>query len=202
MNKTNFSLGALIAVIGLILLVAPEASIKVVVILLGAGAIINGLYDLIKMRQFSEDNAFHIAVIVRGIASIVVGLVALSLPLAFFNAAQTVVRVLLYVLGVYLVLTAGMEFFLMLKLPEDSVVKKTFIYEGLGTLAVGIILFLLPANFGVIIVRILGILLIAGGLVYMFFVWKSRPIVVEAEDVRDEDAAGAENVSESTESAE
>ena len=56
MGKTNFLFGVLAAIVGLIVLIAPEASIKVVVILLGAAAVLNGFYDLLKVRTLLDDS--------------------------------------------------------------------------------------------------------------------------------------------------
>ena len=44
MNKNNVIIGALVALLGLIVLINPADSIRVVVVLIGIAAIINGIY--------------------------------------------------------------------------------------------------------------------------------------------------------------
>src|SRR5574344_1956175 len=159
LDKTNFALGILLAVVGLMILVAPTDSIKIVVILLGAGAFCNGLYNLLKVRLLSEDSDYRRTVLIRGWVSIVVGLLAICLPLVM---AKTVVTVMVYVLAIYLILSAAAELYLVYKLHQIRVPSKSFAGEAVGSIIVAVILFLLPANFGIVIVRILGALLIVG----------------------------------------
>lgn len=81
MLKTYISTGILSVAIGLLMLFAPEASVSVVVILLGVAAIVNGLYNIVSMRLMLSDPGFRRVVLIRGIVSVIVGLIAISLPL-------------------------------------------------------------------------------------------------------------------------
>ena len=75
MNKNNVIIGALVALLGLIVLINPADSIRVVVVLIGIAAIINGIYEFVKIRSLSNDSAFRTTVTVRSACSIVLGLV-------------------------------------------------------------------------------------------------------------------------------
>ena len=187
MNRTNFSLGVLVALVGLVMLIAPQQSISVVVILLGASAVLNGLYDILTTRTFSVSPVFKKTALIRGLSSIIIGLLAVCLPLAF---AETVMNVMRWILAIYMIFAVIGEFVLIFTLSEDSNLKKRFIYEALGYAAVAVVLFMLsPDTAGPIIVRILGIVIMLGGAGYTFYTWKNRTIVVEADDVRDEGEA-------------
>lgn len=197
MNKTSFALGILAAVIGLMLVIAPTSGIRVVVILMGIGAFADGIVNLIKISKWSSDSQFHLAVIIRGWVSIVIGLLAVFLPLVMFNAVATVVRVMLYVLGVYLIISAISEIYLISKLHKEEVPTKHLWGEVAGSIIVAIILFLLPKNYGEIIVRILGVLLIVAGAAYSIYEWRNASLVVEPDSVKDDissdDAASSTN---------
>jgi len=184
LNKTNFALGILLAVIGVLVTVSPENSIKAVVILLGAGAFCNGLYNLSTVRNLSEDSTFRLVVVIRAWLSIAVGLLAICLPLLL---ASVVVTVFVYVLALYLILSAATEFYLVYKLHQIDVPSKNLLLEAVGSLVVAVVLFMLPAHFGLVIVRILGVLLIICGVVYAIYEWKDSSLIVEPDSIRDAD---------------
>lgn len=203
-NKTSFALGILAAVIGLMLLIAPTSGIRVVVILMGIGAFVDGLVNLIKISKWSSDSQFHLTVIIRGWVSIVIGLLAVFLPLVMFNAVTTVVRVMLYVLGVYLLISAISEIYLISKLHKEEVPTKHLWSEVAGCVIAAVILFLLPKNYGEIIVRILGVLLIVAGVAYSIYEWRTASLVVEPDSVKDdissdETTSGTDDTDSSTE---
>ena len=188
-NKSGFALGILVAVIGLMLLIAPTSGIRLVVILMGAVAFVDGILNLLKVSKWSNDTQFHRAVMIRGWMSIVIGLLAVCLPLVLFNVVQTVVRVMLYVLAVYLLISAVSEIYLIYKLKKEEVPTKALWIQVAGFIVVAIILFLLPKNFGEIIVRILGVALIVAGAGYSIYEWKNASLVVEPDNVKDDDSA-------------
>ncbi len=184
---TNIVLGIVLAVAGIILLAAPEASVRIVIVLLGAGAVVNGVYSILRVRPLSEDDQFKLAALIRGIVSIVIGLLACFLPLVLFSAAQTVVRVMLYLFGVYLIFSAIAEFFLVYKLHEVNVPAKSFAGEAVVSIIVAIILFMIPANFGLVIVRIFGIVMIVCGAVFALYSYRNRMYIIEPDSVSDEE---------------
>ena len=114
----NIILGILLTAAGIVLVAAPQTSIKIVIILLGMGAVINGIFNLVRVRSLSDDSQFKMTAVIRGAVSIVVGLLACIIPMVFFSAAETVIRVMLYIFGVYLVLSAFAEFFLVSDLSD------------------------------------------------------------------------------------
>ena len=89
-------LGALLALVALMMIIAPEQCIKVAVVALGIEAVVNGIFNLIKIRQLVDDKSFQLTVIVRSVISIVIGILAVFLPLRFAEAMWTI---MLYVLA-------------------------------------------------------------------------------------------------------
>ncbi len=188
MTKTtvkNIILGILLTAAGIVLVAAPQTSIKIVIILLGMGAVINGIFNLVRVRSLSDDSQFKMTAVIRGAVSIVVGLLACIIPMVFFSAAETVIRVMLYIFGVYLVLSAFAEFFLVSKLHEIGVATKMFSGEAVVSIIVAVILFMLPANFGIIIIRVFGIALILCGIAFAVYSFRNRVFVVEPDSIKD-----------------
>lgn len=183
----NFVFGILTAVIGLIVVIFPKRSIEVVVILLGICAIISGIYNLLKVYKISENPEFRKVVLVRSIISIVLGILAVVLPFAFIKVIETIVKVLLYVEAVYLILSAFAEIFMVEKLKSENANVRNLQLEILGSILIAVLLFLLAANFGETVVRILGVVCMIAGISYSIYYYFHKPIVVEAENVRDLD---------------
>ena len=180
----NFVSGIIAFVAGLIVAIFPAESIKVVVILLGIAATIKGLYDLIKVRVLTEDSFFRRTVIIRSLGSIIIGLLAVFLPIAMFNTVQAIFRIMLYILAIYLILAAGAEIYMIMKLDEAEIPSAPFRAEAIGSILIAIFLFILPANVGVIIVRVMGIAVCSA--LYSLYAWRHRITVIEPDSVRDD----------------
>ena len=84
MNPRIF-LGILSAVVGLLAVINPQSSIEAIVILIGIGAIVNGINSILKVKRFSFSPYFERTVIIKSVAGILVGILAVILPFAFFN---------------------------------------------------------------------------------------------------------------------
>lgn len=174
-------LGILSAIIGLLAIINPQASIEVIVILIGISAIISGVHSIIKAKSISSSPYFVRTVTARSIAGIIIGLFAVILPFALFSLIEKVIRIFLYIQGFYLLLSAASEFFLIFRIKDSTVNVRPFIIEAFCTLFLAILLFMLPADFGVKIVRIAGAVIFVCGIIFAVREWKMRPIEAEAE---------------------
>lgn len=162
--------GILVAAVGLMMLIAPEICIKVVVILLGISGIVNGIYNLVKIRKMVEDPNFRTVITARGIIAIIVGIAAVMLPMVFAGALWTI---MIYTLAVYLLLTAVLEIYGAIKMKSAGIPIKAFTVEIIGSVVLAIILFAMPAAIGVTIIRIIGAFAIVGGLGFIFWSWRN-----------------------------
>lgn len=187
MKKTELTLGILLAVIGLMMLIAPGQCIKVTVILLGVEAVANGAFTLVKVRPLVEDPAFQYTVLARSLVSVVVGILAIVLPLALASAVWSV---MLYTLAVYLLVSAALELYAVAKMRGSDIERKSYITEIIVSVAVAIVLFIMPQKIGEIVIRLLGlaVLLISAG--YMCYHWKNRSIVIDNVEVVDDVPSG------------
>ena len=183
MKKNNILIGILLAVIGLLMLIIPDQCIKAVVVVLGIGAIANGVYNLLYIRKLVPDSSFQHIIISRAMMSIVIGLLAFFLPLIF---AEVMWTVMIYVLAVYLLISAGMELYAAGKLRDTGLDRRQFLLDAVISVAAAIAMFIIPAKIGIAFVRLAGIVLILVGAAYIFYAWRNRPAEqVEAEVVDD-----------------
>ena len=176
--NSKIILAILVSVIGLLALINPQASIEAIVILIGLGAVFNGIFYLTRAKQLAPDRYFLHIIRVRSVAGIAVGVFAVVLPFALFDAIQAVIRIFLYIQAIYLLLFAIAEFALAVK--SDFTARSALI-EAFASLFVAVLLFLLPADFGVKIVRIAGAVIFICGIIFAIREWKTRPQRVEAE---------------------
>ena len=140
------------------------------------------------MRSAVDDSLYSRIVLLQGIFGILIGLVAMIFPFALFAKIQEIIHIMLFVLAVYLILEGFTCLFLAAKikgLEAEPGVAKSFVQQGLSCLLMAIILFLLPQDFGIIIVRILGCLFIIGAVIMLLYTWHNRPIVLEPDSVED-----------------
>ncbi|MCR5401801.1 MAG: DUF308 domain-containing protein [Treponema sp.] len=186
MKKSNFFAGLLITIIGLLLLIIPKQCVRAVVILLGLEAITNGIFSLMYTRKLVPDSSFQFTVIMRGMLSLVIGLLAFFLPLKFMKAVSAIWTIMLYILAVYLLFSAGLELFAMGKIRNTEIDRKSYILEALISIIAAVIMFLVPQTIGEVILRIAGLFVAVCGGLYLLYTWKNRPIVQEPVEVVDD----------------
>lgn len=173
MKKSYLGIGILSLIAGLLMLFSPEAWTKVVVILLGLAAIVNGLFNLFYVRRIFDDDYFQRSIIIRGLLSLVVGLVAVILPLVL---AAAVWIAMVYMLAAYLLVSAALELYASLRLHASGVDTKPYYGEIVGSIILAVILFIIPAQVGIVLVRICGALLVLSGLGVIFWQWRNRGV--------------------------
>ena len=171
--------------LGFMLSIFTKFSIKIIVIALGAGAIVKGLYDFFKLRKLSSDPIFNRLILIRSLASLLVGLLAVFLPLAFFTTAETIIRVLLYLLAVFILASGFMQFFFAAKLEPEDIHIKPMRIEAVSSVFVAIFLFVIATINITGIIRIVGILLVVFGVLYVIYLWRHRALVINPDSVQD-----------------
>lgn len=189
MKTKNIVLGGILAVIGLLMLIIPEACIKAVVILVGLTAVIIGGYNLFVVYKKSRTQIPEIRkmILIKAITSIVIGLIAVISPFALIKVIESIWKVISYVLAVYLILFATTIFYSVIKnrniKSEDS---KKNIMEGIICILLSVILFIIPSGtIGQTIVRVLGVagVIVGAVLILVEVVIAKRTTVVSKEDV-------------------
>lgn len=177
-------MGILAAVVGLMMIAAPADFIRVTVILVGVASIVNGFVNLITIRTLILDPSFRLDVTIRGWTSLIVGILAVTLPLVF---AATMWTVMLYVLAVYLVMSIIMEIYAAVKLHAAGIPCGPFVWEIIISLLIAVALFAMPLDIGMLMVRIGGAAVTVAAVCLFIYSIKHRDIVEEAESVEDAD---------------
>ena len=163
MKTKNIILGAVLAILGLVMIAIPDTCIKAVVVIVGAAAVAFSVYNLLVVYKQSQDAAFKKTLLIKSIVTFVVGLVSVICPFVLLKTVETIFKIFSIILAVYLILYAGVSVYSSAKLrasfPEES---KRLIFEALIFVAIAILLILIPIDqFGQAFVRIVGL----GGLI-------------------------------------
>jgi|GEM_PF-712710 uncharacterized membrane protein HdeD (DUF308 family) len=192
--------GILAALLGLLIIIFPAFWIKLVVIIIGLAAIAYGIYSIKFTKEISEELSYRRTILIKSIVSIVAGLMAVLFPLAIGGAAWTA---MIWVLIIYLLLSAAAGFYAAALLKDSGVERKRYIIENLLLLATAVILILIsPRALGNAIIRLIGVIVLVGGIALVIFDLISAKNEVEAEvTVKDEDDSTA-TASEATAAAE
>lgn len=180
MRKTYIGIGVLAIIIGLMMLIVPHQCIKAIVIILGVFSVANGVYNLFAIRRLIADSDFAITITIRGIISIIVGLLAILLPLIFAGVIWTI---MVYILAFYLLISSGMEIYGAIKMKKVGINTKPYIAEIIGSIIIALILLIIPAEIGTLIVRLLGIAIMIVGIGLLFFETRNKTLIVYAEEV-------------------
>lgn len=169
MKKWYLLSGILIFGLGLSFVIFPPFWSKVVVILLALGSIAYGIYNLVYTKKILENTIYEKTILIKSIASILIGFVALIFPLAIGNAVWTAMIIILII---YLIISALLGFYAAALLKNSGIERKRYFLENLVLLAIAVVLILIsPETLRNAIMRIIGIVLMVGGVgiaVYSF----------------------------------
>ncbi|MCR5063932.1 MAG: hypothetical protein K6A89_11685 [Treponema sp.] len=192
MKKWYLLSGILIFGLGLSFVIFPPFWSKVVVILLALGSIAYGIYNLVYTKKIFENTVYEKTILIKSIASLLIGFVALIFPLAIGEAVWSAMIIILII---YLIISAFLGFYAAALLKNSGIERKRYFLENLVLLAVAVVLILIsPEKLRDVIMRFIGIVLMVGGVgiaVYSFFM-KETVIKVESDVKASEDASSEE----------
>ena len=85
MNNSNYFLGIMTAIVGLMMLLAAEPVVQVVVVVLGISAILSGGFMLAAVAPLSDDKTFKTQCYIRAAVGIVIGILCVGKALRHRN---------------------------------------------------------------------------------------------------------------------
>ena len=163
--------GLLLAGAGLFVLLKPDLSAKAFAQLLGALVLIDGI--LAVLAGIMGQTESRLWTIGRGLLMILVGLFVFTQP-AF--AAGLAIKTVLYIIAPFVIFNGILEIVAAIRDQGGASAEKSTVLGGILSVAFGLLLFLAPIAFGVMIVRIIGIIAILIGLILLFFASKMRKL--------------------------
>ncbi len=152
--------GIIFTITGLIMVFAPQGFIGAVVISLGVAAFVSGLYTFTRFRTELDDPIFRRTLTIRAILGMVIGIIAIILPLAL---AGTVWVLTAYILAAHLIISAVLEIYAVTRMKESGLDTTGYLYEAIASIGIALILIVFPGSTGIFLVRVAGILVVLTG---------------------------------------
>jgi uncharacterized membrane protein HdeD (DUF308 family) len=155
-RRVTTAVGGWIVLCGLVLLLWPGATIRVVVVLVGLGAVGFGVSELSRVFAGGE-TTLQVSSGLIGLANVIGGVLVLLSPFVSLDAARTVV-------GIYWLIAGLVEVVGALVKPEGRIERFSV---GVLSLAAGAVAVLLPAISVLVFVWLAGAWLVVVGLVVL-----------------------------------
>ncbi len=171
MKKHFYIFAVLAMVLGLMMISAPSSFIKVLVILAGIASVASGAFAFFTARHLVDSPVFLWTVTGRSLLGVIVGLLAVILPLAIAKTAWTI---MMYILATELAVSCLVQLYDVYMLKNNGVETKPFIGEILISAILSVVLFIMPATVGEIIVRVLGVVIVIAAVVLAVWTYKAK----------------------------
>lgn len=165
--------GALLTILGIFLMFQQDSFIRIFISILGMFLAGSGLASLFSLKRYNLGKRTKTATLIKALISLGLGLVAVIVPLA---AADVSWKILLYVIAVELVFSAVISFLDALLLRKSDIAISGLLSEGVFSLIVAILLFVFPQQIGSMLLKLVGVVLIASGLGMVLWAYRIRKI--------------------------
>ena len=164
--KGRLIFGILAVVIGIIALVYPGGTLKVIIILLGIFALLNGLSILFNAFSQKSKDTHDLLV---GILYVVLGLIMIIASFAFLD-------VLMYILAAFLIIFGLFQLYEMWPIAKD-ILKGEKLYNlviAIIAIVLGIVIIVYPGLAANIVMMIIGAFLIIIGLINLLGAYQMK----------------------------
>ena len=164
--KGRLIFGILAVVIGIIALVYPGGTLKVIIILLGIFALLNGLSILFNAFSQKSKDTHDLLV---GILYVVLGLIMIIASFAFLD-------VLMYILAAVLIIFGLFQLYEMWPIAKDSLKGEKLYNLVIAIIAIvlGIVIIVYPGLAANIVMMIIGAFLIIIGLINLLGAYQMK----------------------------
>ena len=172
-----------VVLLGIFILIRQDLFKQVFIIALGLVAIITGITSLATMNRYSFGKFIHGSTVVKGVLGIIVGVLAVIMPIATGEAVWTVI---IYILAAQMLIAAIVMLMDSFAVRSAGFPAAPLVVEGIVSLIFAIILFLFPRDIANLLVTILGVIVIVVGLtigLLAVLLHKRSSVTVEAVDV-------------------
>ncbi|MFA6731943.1 MAG: hypothetical protein EOM32_00350 [Spirochaetia bacterium] len=179
--------GSFLVVLGIYLMFQQESFVRIFISILGLFLVGSGVASLFALRSYSLGRRTKTATLVQAILGIVLGLVAVIVPLSAANVSWTL---MLSLIAIELIFSALISFLDAILLRKSELPVSALLGEGVFSLVVAVLLFVFPQQIGSMLLKLFGVVIIAMGLGMVLWSVRIRKInrqfsqtVIEAEAV-------------------
>lgn len=176
-NWWFLALNGVIAILfGLLLLFFPKEAIETMVFYFGLVVLLSGLVMLLMgIKQIRADKKAGM-LLFESVLTIAIGAIIMFFP-------QHSLEFFLIVIGVWAIILGVVQLILVVNAKGNLAGKNLFLFNGLITLAVGILLFFKPYALATFVVTILGVFSLLFGSILIYFAFAFRAFLKGQERV-------------------
>jgi uncharacterized membrane protein HdeD (DUF308 family) len=157
----GYALGIITVAVGVFVMFQQESFLRIFIVLLGLFATLSGISSLISLRRLSLALFFRRATVIRAIVSIAVGLFALIMPLTTATISWVV---FIYSLALSLAFSALVTIVDLIAMRSKGYISYPLLGDGIFSLIVSVLLFSFPRQIGEVLLKVVGVLIIAAGI--------------------------------------
>ncbi len=167
MKKRHWALGAsvgvLLVALGVFLIFQEESFKRIFVSMLGLYMIASGLSTLLGLKSYQLGVRMRPTALIKALVTLLLGLTALILPIM---VADMSFLVLLYIIATELLFNAVISLITFINVRKLKITFSPILGDVVISLALSVLLFLFPKQIGTVLLKGVGILVIAIGLFF------------------------------------
>lgn len=168
MKKRNWAFGVVVGVVlvalGIFLIFQEESFKRIFVSLLGVYMIGSGFSTLLGLRSYQLGPRLRSTTLVKALLTLLLGVISLILPIV---VADVSFLILLYVIATELLFSGIISIINLAAIRNLSVAFSPLIGDAVISLILSALLFLFPKQVGTVLLKSVGILVIAIGLFFI-----------------------------------
>lgn len=166
-----FLRGLLISLAGGFIVFYTDNFVRLLTVAVGGWLVVSGIITLIPAFRIKDDNRRRNYTLIRSVLNIIIGAIAIWMP---FAVAATYWVVLLFIVAIQLCIAAVLEILIGLRLRSAGMPASGAFVGALISIAIAVILFLAPEFLGELLVKSVGWLIVALGIVLMAYSFRFR----------------------------
>lgn len=181
MNKfwSMLIFGIFCIALGVLIFIYNKFFVTIMMIAAGLGSVVNGLYTLFSIKRWHFDSTTKTLAIIKGILITLLGLAAILVPMFM---AQATFTVLVYSFAIGLIISAVVSF-------QNAATARTFlpgapiehfIFDGVVSILVAILLFANPAGLLATFAKVIGIIIAVCGIASIVWAFRLRSLAKNA----------------------
>ncbi|WP_319266460.1 DUF308 domain-containing protein [uncultured Draconibacterium sp.] len=163
--KLIITRGVVLALVGLILLLFPEATLTTLIFILGIYWLIDGvvtLYNTFKQRKIRKNWWWGV---VTGSLAIIAGIIVVAKP---FSSSVLTTSFLMWFLGIVALINGISNVVTGIRIKKYQAGVQSMIWGGIFSIILGIILISSPYTSALVVVKVIGSFAIFAGIITLF----------------------------------
>jgi uncharacterized membrane protein HdeD (DUF308 family) len=156
--------GVLLIALGVFMMIREDLVKQILVIALGLSALMSSIVSLVTLKRFHFSRFSFSSTLFKGITGIIIGVLAVVLPLF---ASESVWNVIMYILASQFVISSFVLYSDSLVLRKTAFASRPLVIEATISLVLALLLFIFPRESANLFILLLAIIVMVVGLTFI-----------------------------------